>query len=164
MGLSAIAVLGVARPGVIAEVTSAFTRHGANIEDSAMTLLGGHMAMMMLVSGQVPPASAFPGLTVTAAEVGSCRDHDREGGLGYVLTVHGPDRPGIVSSVSEAFTEVSGIITSMTTRLYGSLYVLIADVWLPAKVDVAALMRRLAAVGAGLGCAVTFRPAEAEVL
>ncbi|MBG0826273.1 glycine cleavage system transcriptional repressor [Planomonospora sp. ID67723] len=164
MGLSAIAVLGVARPGVVSEVTSVFTRYGANIEDSAMTLLGGHVAMMLLVSGQVPPVSAFPGLTVTAAEVGSRRDHGCEAGLDYVLTVHGPDRPGIVSAFSGVLAEVAGIITGMTTRLCGRLYVLIADVWLPAKVDVAALMRRLAAVGAGLGCAITFRPAEAEVL
>ncbi|GIH99072.1 glycine cleavage system protein R [Planobispora takensis] len=163
MGLSAITVLGAARPGVVAEVTSVFTRYGANIEDSAMTLLGGHVAMMLLVSGRVPPASAFPGMTVTAAEAG--RGHGCEQpGLGYVLTVHGPDRPGIVSAVSGALTAAGGVITGMTTRLCGSLYVMIADVRLPPEADVAEVMRRLAAAGAGLGCEITFRPAEAEVL
>ncbi|GIH77241.1 glycine cleavage system protein R [Planobispora longispora] len=165
MSLSAVTVLGADRPGVIAEVTSAITRSGANIEDSAMTLLGGHVAMMLLVSGEVPPASAFPGLTVTATEVTSRRPPGGDApGLGYVLTAHGPDRPGIVSEISGALAAASGVITGMTTRLCGRLYVLIADVRLPEAVDVAALMRHLSAVCAGLGCEITFRPAEAEVL
>ncbi|GGS90376.1 amino acid-binding protein [Planobispora rosea] len=164
MSWSAVTVLGADRPGVIAEVTSAITRSGANIEDSAMTLLGGHVAMMLLVSGEVPPASAFPGLTVTATEVTPRRSAGDTAGLGYVLTVHGPDRPGIVSEISGALAGASGVVTGMTTHLCGRLYVLIADVRLPEKVDVAALMRHLSAVGAGLGCEITFRPAEAEVL
>lgn len=57
-----------------------------------------------------------------------------------------------------------GNITGMSTRLTGRLYVLIADVELPKEVDVAALMRRLAAVGAGLDAEITFRPVEPDLL
>jgi glycine cleavage system transcriptional repressor len=170
VGLSAVTVLGVDRPGVIAAVTGSLTDCGANIQDSTMTLLGGHVAMMLLVSGdrsaeELAKELSTPELVVMASAV-ETSSYFTPGprGLGYVLTVHGPDRPGIVSAVSAVLASVGGNITGMSTRLTGRLYVLIADVELPEKVDVAALMRRLATVGAGLDSEITFRPVEPDLL
>ncbi|GAA3111877.1 amino acid-binding protein [Nonomuraea salmonea] len=171
VGLSAVTVLGVDRPGVIAAVTGSLADCGVNIQDSTMTLLGGHVAMMLLVSGDLDPAEltkrvGAPDLVVTASAIAARRHFcgGYGGGLGYVLTVHGPDRPGIVSAVSAVLAEDGGNITGMSTRLTGRLYVLIADVELPKDVDVAALMRRLAAVGASLDSDITFRPVEPDLL
>lgn len=170
MGLSAVTVLGVDRPGVIATVAGSLADCGVNVQDSTMTLLGGHVAMMLLVSGELSAGELQdrvrrPDLVVTASAVAARRDPGcRSTGLGYVLTVHGPDRPGIISSISAVLAEVGGNITGMSTRLTGRLYVLIADVELPESVDVAELMRRLAVVGSGLGSEITFRPAEPELL
>ncbi|MFG1700898.1 glycine cleavage system protein R [Nonomuraea sp. NPDC049309] len=173
MGLSAVTVLGVDRPGVIAAVTGSLADCGVNIQDSTMTLLGGHVAMMLLVSGDLDPAEltkrvGAPDLVVTASAIAArrhfCAGGGQGGGLEYVLTVHGPDRPGIVSAVSAVLAEDGGNITGMSTRLTGRLYVLIADVELPKDVDVAALMRRLAAVGASLDSEITFRPVEPDLL
>ncbi|MEU1724106.1 glycine cleavage system protein R [Actinomadura sp. ATCC 39365] len=170
MGLSAVTVLGVDRPGVIAAVTGSLADCGANIQDSTMTLLGGYVAMMLLVSGDLDSAELTKRLTapelVVSASAIEARRHfcDDGGGLGYVLTVHGPDRPGIISAVSAVLAADGGNITGMSTRLTGRLYVLIADVELPKDVDVAALMRRLAAVGAGLDSEITFRPVEPDLL
>lgn len=174
MGLSAVTVLGVDRPGVIAAVTGSLADCGANIQDSTMTLLGGHIAMMLLVKGELGAEELgsrllAPDLVVTASAVethdsSSGCPHGRERGLGYVLTVHGPDRPGIVSALSAVLAADGGNITGMSTRLTGRLYVLIADVELPGAVDVAALMRRLGAVGANLDSEITFRPVEPDLL
>ncbi|MFI6500450.1 glycine cleavage system protein R [Nonomuraea typhae] len=170
MGLSAVTVLGVDRPGVIAAVTGSLADCGANIQDSTMTLLGGHVAMMLLVSGDLDAEElrrhlSAPELVVTVSAVAARRDFGCPGtGLGYVLTVHGPDRPGIISAISAVLASVGGNITGMSTRLTGRLYVLIADVDLPAEVDVAGLMRRLASVGAGLDSEITFRPMEPDLL
>ncbi|MGW0804185.1 glycine cleavage system protein R [Nonomuraea sp. NPDC002799] len=170
MGLSAVTVLGVDRPGVIAAVTGSLADCGANIQDSTMTLLGGHVAMMLLVSGELDSAELVrrlraPELVVTASAIKASR-HFCDGGAGleYVLTVYGPDRPGIISGISAVLAADGGNITGMSTRLTGRLYVLIADVELPKEVDVAALMRRLAAVGAGLDAEITFRPVEPDLL
>ena len=38
------------RPGIVAGVSGALLRHGANIEDSRMAILGGHFTMMLIVS------------------------------------------------------------------------------------------------------------------
>ncbi|MEU0569665.1 ACT domain-containing protein [Nonomuraea sp. NPDC005983] len=170
MGLSAVTVLGVDRPGVIAAVTGSLADCGANIQDSTMTLLGGHIAMMLLVSGELSADELIekvcaPDLVVTASAVAASRHFGfRPNGLGYVLTVHGPDRPGIISAISAVLAEVGGNITGMSTRLTGRLYVLIADVELPEDVDVSALMRSLAAVGSGLESDITFRPVEPDLL
>ncbi|MEU4573765.1 glycine cleavage system protein R [Nonomuraea sp. ATR24] len=170
MGLSAVTVLGVDRPGVIAEVTGALADCGANIHDSTMTLLGGHVAMMLLVSGDLSSDDLLerlcvPDAVVTASAVEARRYfRAHTNGIGYVLTVHGPDRPGIISAISAVLAADGGNITGMSTRLSGRLYVLIADVELPEKVDVAALMRRLANVGAGLDSEITFRPVEPDLL
>ncbi|MFG2076606.1 glycine cleavage system transcriptional repressor [Nonomuraea maritima] len=172
MGLSAVTVLGVDRPGVIAAVTGSLAECGANIQDSTMTLLGGHIAMMLLVSGDLDPDElgkrlGAPDLVITASAIEARRHFCAAGagtGLGYVLTVHGPDRPGIVSAVSAVLAADGGNITGMSTRLTGRLYVLIADVELPKEVDVATLTRRLAAVGESLDSQITFRPVEPELL
>lgn len=170
MGLSAVTVLGVDRPGVIAAVTGSLADCGANIQDSTMTLLGGYVAMMLLVSGDLDSEELMkrlraPELVVSASAVEAQRHFcDEGGGLGYVLTVYGPDRPGIISAISAVLAADGGNITGMSTRLTGRLYVLIADVELPKDVDVTALMRRLAAVGTGLDSEITFRPVEPDLL
>ncbi|WP_214325894.1 glycine cleavage system protein R [Nonomuraea sediminis] len=170
MGLSAVTVLGVDRPGVIATVAGALADCGVNIQDSTMTLLGGHVAMMLLVNGdldadELTKRLCAPDLVITAAAVEARRYFGcPASGLGYVLTVHGPDRPGIISAISAALASVGGNITGMSTRLTGRLYVLIADVELPEEVDVAELMRHLAVVGAGLDSDITFRPVEPDLL
>src|SRR5690606_4372817 len=85
-------------------------------------------------------------------------------GRPHVLTVHGGDRPGIVSAVTAVVAGVGGNITDLTTRLTGDLYVLVAEVDLPASVDDAALSGQLAQVGRDLGVDVTLRPLETDIL
>ena len=45
-GCLAVTVLGHDRPGIIAETTSVLADLGANLEDSTMTILRGHLAMV----------------------------------------------------------------------------------------------------------------------
>jgi glycine cleavage system transcriptional repressor len=59
---------------------------------------------------------------------------------------------------------VGGNITDLTTRLSGDLYVLVAEVDLPAGVDADALRTALAGVAADLGVEVTLRVVESHEL
>nr|WP_258562712.1 ACT domain-containing protein [Nocardioides sp. MAH-18] len=85
-------------------------------------------------------------------------------GTPWLLTVHGADRPGIVSSVVAEVAAVGGNITDLTTRLTGDLYVLVAELDLPSDVDVAALDAAIDDVAARLGVGATLRRAEADDL
>lgn len=172
MTLHAITVLGHDRPGIIAETTGRLAGLGLNLEDSTMTLLRGHFAMMLVCEGATPdadieaalaPLTADGSLTVTVREV-PVEAAAPADGTSWILSVHGGDRPGIVSAVVAVVAGVGGNITDLTTRLAGELYLLVAEVDLPAGADVAAVERDLAAVAADLGVGVTLRAAETDEL
>nr|WP_301539130.1 ACT domain-containing protein [Nocardioides sp. zg-1230] len=80
------------------------------------------------------------------------------------MSVHGGDRPGIVSAVVAVIAGVGGNITDLTTRLAGDLYLLVAEVDLPAGADVAAVEGELTRVVADLGVGVTLRAADTDEL
>ncbi len=172
MTLHAITVLGHDRPGIIAETTGRLAGLGLNLEDSTMTLLRGHFAMMLVCEGPaadaeieqaLAPLTADGSLTVTVREVPAGRTEVGDA-TSWVLSVHGGDRPGIVSAVVAVIAGVGGNITDLTTRLAGDLYLLVAEVDLPAGADVAAVEGELSRVAADLGVGVTLRAADADEL
>jgi glycine cleavage system transcriptional repressor len=171
MPLLAITVLGHDRPGIIAETTGVLAELGLNIEDSTMTLLRGHFAMMLITDGHAGAGEveeSLAGLTGDGSLSVSVRVVPAESvvsrGAAYLLSVHGGDRPGIVSSVVAEVARVGGNITDLTTRLAGDLYVLLAEVDLPASADPDALERSLEGVADQLGVEVTLRPLESDDL
>jgi glycine cleavage system transcriptional repressor len=171
MPLLAVTVIGQDRPGIIAETTGVLADLGLNIEDSTMTLLRGHFAMMLLTSGSTDAATVEEGLAGLTAE-GSLSVSVREvpeeastpSGTPYLLSVHGGDRPRIVSTLAAEVARAGGNITDLTTRLAGELYVLSAEVDLPAGADAVALESSLREVASGLGVEVSLRPLESDDL
>jgi glycine cleavage system transcriptional repressor len=171
MPLLAVTVLGHDRPGIIAETTGALAGLGLNIEDSTMTLLRGHFAMMLVTAGSATATEveeALAGLTADGSLSVSVREVPKEAGsaagAAYLLSVHGGDRPGIVSSLASEVAKVGGNITDLTTRLAGDLYVLTAEVDLPGSVDAEALTTSLRSVADGLGVEVSLLPLESDDL
>jgi glycine cleavage system transcriptional repressor len=170
--LLAITVLGQDRPGIIAETAGVLADLGLNLEDSTMTLLRGHFAMMLICSGgastaeverALAPISADGTLTVSVREVAP-EPEQAPVASSYLLTVHGGDRPGIVSVMAAEVARVGGNITDLTTRLAGELYLLVAEVDLPQSVDVEALRTALGGVASDLGVDVTLRLVESDEL
>ena len=168
----AITVLGHDRPGIIAETTGLLAGLGLNLEDSTMTLLRGHFAMMVVCEGDVADADIEAALapltddgtlTVTVRGVPTGTAYDATG-TPWVLTVHGGDRPGIVSAVVGEVAAVGGNITDLTTRLAGDLYLLVAEIDLPTGTDVEALRAAVDRAAAALGVGATLREAEADDL
>ena len=172
MTLFAVTVLGPDRTGIIAETTSILADLGANLEDSTMTILRGHLAMVVVATAEVSAAEAEAALAtltadgslvVTVRELPSDEPAGRLGTM-YLLTVHGADRPGIVATVTGIVAEAGGNITDLSTRLSGDLYVLLAEVDLAGAVDPEQLSRDLATVAAELGVEVSLRVLDPDVL
>ncbi|HWJ10725.1 MAG TPA: ACT domain-containing protein [Nocardioides sp.] len=170
--LYAVTVLGHDRPGIIAETTAGLAGLGLNIEDSTMTLLRGHFAMMLLCRGAVD-ASAVEDALAGLAGGGDLDVAVRPvvdevtpgaGGTSWVLTVHGGDRPGIVSEVVGQVASVGGNITDLTTRLAGELYLLVAELDLPVAADPIAIQDAIRAAAERVGVTATLRPVEADEL
>ncbi|WP_211357213.1 glycine cleavage system protein R [Nocardioides rubriscoriae] len=170
--LHAVTVLGHDRPGIIAETTERLAGLGLNLEDSTMTLLRGHFAMMLVVAGDVAdetiraalePLAADGTLSVTVREV-PVEETAVVAGTSWVLTVHGGDRPGIVSAVVAEVARVGGNITDLTTRLAGDLYLLVAEIALPVDADETGLEAAITSAAATLGVGASLRPADADAL
>src|ERR1035437_8139236 len=103
----AVTDLGHDRPGIVADVTGALADLHGNLQDSTMTLLRGHFAMVLLVhtgasaeavERALHPLCADGSLVINARVLGdSALSAVR--GPSYALRVHGADRPGIVATI-----------------------------------------------------------------
>ncbi|HEV2809305.1 MAG TPA: ACT domain-containing protein [Acidimicrobiales bacterium] len=187
MARVAVTAFGADRPGMVAGVTGVLMDHGGNLEDSAMTILGGHFAMMLLV--EIPddqPVEALEadlaagvadlGLSVVVrpvADVGA--GGDDENGTGsteepstWSVSVHGADRPGIVHQVTALLAHHGANVVDLSTRVVASpmqaAYVLLLRITVGASADVEALVEELTALGATLGVEVHVRPDDADIL
>lgn len=178
MGHFAVSAIGKDRPGIVAAITSGLLEVDGNVEDSRMANLGGHFAVMLLVS--TPDAGGSDREAVEAA-LGNARRNLHlealtvsevdEAAAGssptHVITVYGADHPGIVYAVTSALAELGVNITDLQTQLSGpaenALYVMTLEVELGEDTPegVEAL---LAEVGAENSVEVGMHPLDAEEL
>lgn len=162
-----ITVLGHDRPGIVANVTAALAEHGGNIEDSSMTLLRGHFAWTLVVAldGELDEVDRTidslrtDDLKISIVELPA---EEEPQPATHWLTVHGTDRSGIVSAITAVVAAAGGNITDLTTRLAGELYVVGADVRLPAEANPDVLSDSLKTVAKELGVQVSLRPIEED--
>jgi glycine cleavage system transcriptional repressor len=141
-----------------------------------MTLLRGSFAMVLLVrtdasrpdvESALAEVASDGRLTVDVREVPPPEPASTEPAAGYVLSVHGADRPGIVSALTAEVAAGGGNVTDLTTRLAGDLYVLVAEVQLPTRPgspDVGELAERISRTAESLGVEASLRPLETDEL
>lgn len=140
----AVAAIGGDRPGIVAGITGVLVEVGGNVDDSQMSILHGQFAVMLIVSvpddcdvealdrslTEVADELGLDGLSVTRLP-----SLDRGGEPTHVLTVYGPDRPGIVHETAQRLADLGVNITDLRTRRTGSgespLYTLIMEVSVP---------------------------------
>ena len=136
-----------------------------------MTLLRGHFAMTLICAGEARASEVETALLplvddsldVTVRELLEEADQPPLGEP-YLVTVHGADRLGIVARLAGVIAAAEGNITDLTTRLANGLYVLVAEVDLPAMTDVDDLRDELTRVAADLGVEATLRRVERDEL
>lgn len=147
MARFALSAIGHDRPGIVAGVSGALLKHGANIEDSRMAILGGHFTMMLVVS---TPAGADVDalrrdLLATQAELGlgalTLEEVAAEQGFtrpeaSHLVTVYGADHPGIVHSVAKTLADAGVNVVDVATHLVAdegepAIYALMMEVELP---------------------------------
>lgn len=174
----AVSAVGVDRPGIVAAVTGALVGLGCNLEDTSMTILRGHFAMMLIVAapGEVGAAALEAALARPAADldlVVAVREIDETvpvspPGEPWTVSVYGADRPGIVHRVASVLAERQVNIVDLDTRVIGEpgspVYAMVLDVTVPPGVDPAELGSALSALAAELGVECSMHPAEADIL
>lgn len=168
----AVTVLGHDRPGIVADVTGALADLHGNLEDSTMTLLRGHFAMVVLVrtsasvaevEAALSPLTAEGSLVINARELTDTPDSGSDA-PSYALHVHGADRPGIVAQITAVVARHGGNIVDLGTRLGGRLYVLVAELQLPSREGEAALRQDLEGTAGALGVDVQLTAVDDDLL
>jgi glycine cleavage system transcriptional repressor len=172
----ALSAVGRDRPGIVAAMSEVLLRHSGNIEDSQMSILRGHFAMMLVVA--VPEdadaavlrdelSAAARSLELEAVALSPLEEVDpaAEPQPSHVVTVYGVDHPGIVHAVTAALAERGVDITDLTTRVVGEdvepIYALMMEVAVPAGEDVDAVLE---SVAADQRLDATVRPIDDEAL
>ena len=121
--------IGRDRPGIVAAISGALLELGGNIQDSQMSILRGHFAVMLIldVPGPIDDAELHRRLQPAAEELGleaiAVNGIDDLGGPAappsHVISVYGADHPGIVHAAASALAERQVNITGLETRLTG---------------------------------------------
>jgi glycine cleavage system transcriptional repressor len=167
----ALSAIGRDRPGIVAAVAGALAADGVNIEDSQMSILRGHFAMVLIL--KAPPGLDAERLGADLRTVASELEleaialtpvadasPDAAAEPTHLVSVYGADHLGIVHAVAAGLAAASVNITGLTTRLAGELYVVLLEV-AAGDADPAAL---LAPVAAAQGVEVTVRELETATL
>lgn len=149
-------------------------RHGINVEDSQMSILRGHFAMVLILAA--PDGVELPSLRrdlddvgrllrLEAVVVNEVADAVAERSEPtHSITVYGADHPGIVHAVSTALAEADVNVTGMTTRLVGeeeAIYVMVLEVAAPDHIEPEAV---LTPVGEEQSVEISTRPLDAATL
>jgi glycine cleavage system transcriptional repressor len=173
----AVTAIGRDRPGIVAAISKALLDLSGNIEDSQMSILRGHFAVMLIV--KLPEAVEADDLDERLQRVRGELELEavavnRVDDLGvgaarpsHVITVYGADHPGIVHAVSAALADRGVNITGLETRLAGAagspLYVMIIEVGIQ-EASEPDLETALSEVADQAEVEVSMRPLAAEAL
>jgi glycine cleavage system transcriptional repressor len=171
----AVTAIGRDRPGIVAAVSRALLEIDGNIEDSQMSILRGHFAVMLIVSvpDHVSAEALADHLGPVREELGleaiTCNPIDELDAVldpaSHVVTVYGADHPGIVNAVSNALAELGVNITDLEARLTGtdddSLYTMVIEVAV-GDADVSAVQAALRVVAEREAVEFSLRPLDAE--
>jgi len=174
----AVSAIGADRPGIVAAVTGALVDLGGNLEDSSMSILRGHFAMMLVVS--MPDGATAADVEATLAEATArlelvvvVRPIDAgvpasPTGEPWTVSVYGADRPGIVHRVAGLLAAHGVNVVDLSTHVIGEenrpVYAMFLDVTVPDGTDAVALSQRLDALAGELGVSCTAHPSEADIL
>lgn len=159
MSKYSVSFLGRDCPGVVATVTSLFGDSGCNIEAMTQTTLCGEFAAIFVVS---PPqgldletlqARLVAGLAAARIDLSVMLRPATSGQWGeglelepFVVTIYGPDRPGLIGAISRIFGR-HGVNIENLKALLGELNeghaLFIFEVMVPKSVDLGRLRREL---------------------
>jgi glycine cleavage system transcriptional repressor len=174
----AVSAIGSDQPGIVAGVTGGLVDLGCNLEDTTMSILRGHFAMMLVIAA--PDGVTADDLEAALGGVAHALDlvvvvraiddnvPASAAGDTWTVSVYGADRPGIVHRVAKLLADEGININDLSTRVIGSedrpVYAMVLDVTVPSGSVGEDVSARLAEVAAELGVECAAHPSDADIL
>ena len=133
-----LTVVGKDQSGIVAGLSGALYRAGANLGEASMARLGGNFTIMLMVEAQADEAGLRDRIEPFARPLGLRVHIDRiEGRLhqhvepNVRIAVHGADRPGIVAQVTSALAAAGLNILDLDSDVGGTpdnpIYIMVID-------------------------------------
>jgi glycine cleavage system transcriptional repressor len=175
-----LSALGADRPGIVAAVSGALGDAGCNLEDSTMTILQGHFAILLVISAAEEMTSSSLEAALAAVsetfdlviavrpiEVAEEPGSESSGFEALSISIHGADRPGIVHAISGALADAGGNVVDLATQLVGApekpVYVMTLRAIVPRE-DSDRVTAAVKTKADGLGVHCTVREDESDLL
>lgn len=125
-----ITALGDDRPGIVDELSNALFKHGLNIEDSRMSVLGGEFAVLLLVTGPRQSIDDFVADTASLEESLNMKllvkltssTTAQQALVPYTVEVVAIDHPGIVHKLASFFSARKINIVDLSTQRYAAAH------------------------------------------
>jgi glycine cleavage system transcriptional repressor len=174
-----LSAIGHDQPGIVSAVTEILFRSGCNIEDSAMTILWGQFAMLLVVTPssetnleklreEFAQVSERLHLQLSLSELEETRKPEfKEAGVPYVVSVYGADHPGIVSRTTGFLAERRINITDLSTRVIqakGAVYIMLLEVEAPRSLTEQTIKEELFSLSQELKVDISVRRLESELI
>lgn len=133
-----VTVVGSDRPGIVAALSAALYRAGANLGEASMARLGGNFTIMVMVETDMALAALERAMAPVATEFTSRVHADpidarlhAHAQPNVQVTVYGADRAGIVAEVTGALAAVGFSVLDLASDVGGSaqqpLYIMILE-------------------------------------
>lgn len=162
------------RPGIVATLTKILYEKGCNLEDSSMMRLGREFSIFVILSSKKQlDKSLFAALEKHGLTVGLKPITTRQAKFVpaprslSIISVHGPDRPGIVYRVTHCLADHRFNITDLSTHRTGAGkktgYILFIEGEISPSKE-ASLKKALRALQSSLKTTITFRGVNSQPL
>ncbi|GBC59908.1 hypothetical protein DENIS_0850 [Desulfonema ishimotonii] len=168
-----ITVLGQDRPGIIARISKGLFHQDCNIENVSQTILQSEFSGIFIVS--VPEDLSPDGLRdrlekelegldiqvyIKASAAGDMPNISGSGEP-FVITTKGPDRKGLVATITEVIARYEANVTNMQAVFKGGddpdRNIMIYEVTIPADTDMKALDAELRQKATALGLEISIQ-------
>ncbi len=153
------------RPGIIARASDVLKRLGGNIDECSQTVLEGYFTLILVVSLPAPiqpdalasqvRGEPSAGLQVLVRPFGpNVAARSAPAAEPFVLTAFGRDKPGIIAHLSQYLSGKDINITDLYWNRTKDDFVMVSQVAVPSRLDLAMLQADLDAIAAQEGFTV----------
>ncbi len=175
----ALSAIGHDKPGIVATVTGPLHKHGANIEDSSMSILEDEFAVILIMTMDEHKVASLKeaisgieqstDLTINVKEIPELSEQTQPEPT-HIITLHGADAGGLVYKTARLLADSGINITDLQTkRVRGEepgtvdIYIMILEVVLtgaPGVEEEKALGDNLNNLADELGVTIKIKPIE----
>ncbi|MDR1086905.1 MAG: hypothetical protein LBL16_01455 [Endomicrobium sp.] len=170
-----LTAIGKDKPGIVSSITKALYEEKCNVEDSAMTILHGQFAMILIIKittnlsikalfNKLQKVANPLGMAFSYAELSSYVPKKHKSVNPYVISVYGSDRTGVVYNISECLAEDKINITDMQTTLLKykgkDTYIMIIECDIPKKKSYEKLSKDLLRLARHINVTISLNKAE----